>query len=267
MTAAEVVEHRKADVRRLMVARVDQTLANEVEGAKVALSAAAASTVLLVKRWPAQHREHRTHAAHHGVARRDRHALLAVVFGMRTVRRFGMLADNARRLSRGRGTRFVRGSDEMAELDSVYREMFARSVRAKARLEEPARDTASSPREIAAGDLTARVRGRDGDESARLGTNLNPMAASLEQLVDEIRGAAGSLASATARNSRGDQSASLVSDRGGDGSAPDGGDRARGAANGGNRRAEDAPRRGPRPARPSYRRGRPSVGRPERARQ
>jgi methyl-accepting chemotaxis protein len=201
VTHTDVLAHREADVRRLIGAASTKRVANELEGAKGAVSAAAATTVLVVNT-----------LGRRNIANIERMLLVttslgviatilaALFLGLRTVRRLGILADNARRLSAGEAPLALIGNDEVAELDVVYRAMFERNVRAKARLEEAVRDYGSLAASIAAGDLTARVAVvGDGDELAQLGANLNHMAASLERLVDEIRAAASSLASATSQ--------------------------------------------------------------------
>jgi methyl-accepting chemotaxis protein len=132
--------------------------------------------------------------------------VLAVLFGLRLARRLEILSENARRLNAGQIPLALGGSDEIAELGGVYGEMFADTMRsraqladAKARLERAVFAYGDLATQVAAGDLSARVVVDDpNDELGVLGTSLNAMAASLERLVDEIRGAATSLASATA---------------------------------------------------------------------
>jgi serine phosphatase RsbU (regulator of sigma subunit)/anti-sigma regulatory factor (Ser/Thr protein kinase) len=54
---------------------------------------------------------------------------LALRFGVRITGRIVQLAENARRLSRGEEAQRIEGKDEIAELDSVYRELMARTKR------------------------------------------------------------------------------------------------------------------------------------------
>lgn len=199
LTRTEVLAHRMDQVRALIQAPSTKRVSTELEASKGAVSAAAASTVLVVNA-----------AGRRSIATVERMLviatslgavitiLLAIFLGLRTVRRLGMLADNARRLNAGRAPRPLSGSDEVTQLDAVYRELFEHNVRVKARLEEAVRDFGELASRIAAGDLTARTAAAgDDDELAQLGMNLNHMAAALEHLVDEIRAAAASLASAT----------------------------------------------------------------------
>ncbi len=158
VTHADVLAHREAEVRRLIGAASTKRIANELEGAKGAVSAAAASTVLVVNT-----------LGRRNIANIERMLLVttslgvlatilaALFLGLRTVRRIGTLADNARRLSAGEAPVPLAGNDEVAELGVVYGAMFERSVRAKARLEEAVRDYGALAASIAAGDLTARV--------------------------------------------------------------------------------------------------------------
>ena len=199
LTHSYVVARRDNDVRHLISAPATKAVANELEGAKGGLNGAAASTVLVVN--AAGRRSITTFewllivTASVGVIVT---IVLAVFLGLRTVRRLETLEDNARKLSEGEAPVPLTGSDEVTRLDAVYRQMFARNARAKARLEEAVRSYGALAASIAAGDLTARTAvSADGDELATLGTNLNHMAGSLERLVDEIRSAASSLASAT----------------------------------------------------------------------
>src|ERR1700677_1116413 len=205
ITHNDVIAHREAEVRRLIGAESTKRAANELQGAKGAVSAAAASTVLVVNTLGRRNIANIERALLVTTSLGVLATILAALFlGLRTVRRLSILADNARRLSAGEAPVALAGNDEVAQLGIVYREMFERNVRSKARLEEAVRDYGELAARIAGGDLTARVAlagegESEGDELAQLGANLNHMAASLERLVDEIRAAAASLASATSQ--------------------------------------------------------------------
>ena len=100
VTHTDVLAHREAEVRRLIGAPSTKAAANELAGSKGAVSSAAASTVLLVNT-----------LGRRNIANIERMLLittslgvigtilLALFLGLRTVRRLGVLADNARRLS------------------------------------------------------------------------------------------------------------------------------------------------------------------------
>ena len=197
---------RQDELRRIMAAKSTKALGVEFEQSKVALSAATATAELIVNS-----------AGRRSIANLERMLLvsaslgvittilLAVFLGLRTVQRLGMLADNARRLGAGEAPVALTGSDEITQLDGVYREMFAETVQrraelaaAKLRLERAVRAYGDLAARIASGDLTARATvDDDTDELGQLGSSLNRMAASLERLVEEIGAAATSLASAT----------------------------------------------------------------------
>jgi methyl-accepting chemotaxis protein len=201
------VAKRLDQLKRLSDSALTRAIASELEQAKTGLSATTTATTL--RRLDAN-RNALTHTqqllfvwAALGVITT---ILLAGLFGLRLVRRLGTLADNAARLNAGETTVALGGSDEMTQLDAIYRAMFDDAVRsrreianAKARLERAVRAYGDLAAQVAGGDLGARAEIDDpSDELGALGTSLNAMAASLQGLVGEIRAAATSLASATA---------------------------------------------------------------------
>jgi methyl-accepting chemotaxis protein len=205
---------RMRELLLMMSAPSSKALGVEYDASKAAFSVATATTVFVV-----------TSAWQRSVSNVERLLLissglgilstlvLSVLFGVRMARRLEMLAENARRLRAGETATPLAGSDEITQLDRVYRAMFEQIVAAnheletlreteraaKLRLERSVRAYGELAAEVAAGDLSARVVLDDpDDELGQLGSSLNAMAASLESLVDEIRSAATSLASATA---------------------------------------------------------------------
>lgn len=194
-------QNRLKDVAKLITSPSSKALGTELEGAKAALSTKAAAIVIAVNA-----------AGNRAITLGERLLLLsaaigilttivlALLFGLRVVRRLGKLADNARRLAAGEPAEPLRGSDEITELDRIYRQMFEMAREAKLRLQHSVRSYGLLAGWIAEGNLSARVTVENpDDELGQLGTSLNAMAESLERLVGEIRRAATSLASASAQ--------------------------------------------------------------------
>lgn len=199
ITHNEVLARNTAAVVRLIQAPSTKAIAGEMAQAKTALSAAAATTVLVANALGRRATENveRLVLITTGLGAIVT-IFLAAFFGVRTVRRLGLLAQNARLQAAGGAPAPLGGFDEIARLDAIYRELFQRAATVKHRLEEAVRAYGELAASIAAGDLTARaVIADETDELGTLGANLNHMAASLERLVEEIRAAATSLASAT----------------------------------------------------------------------
>jgi len=208
-------QHRMKEVTKLVTSPQTKALGTELENAKAALSTKGAAVVFAVNV-----------AGNRALTLGERllilsaavgilsTVLLAALFGLRVVRRLGTLADNARRLIAGEEVEPLRGSDEITELDRIYRQMFEMTVRAnreldrmqqaereaKVRLQHSVQSYGLLALWIAEGNLSARVTVENpDDELGQLGTSLNSMAESLERLVAEIRRAATSLASASSQ--------------------------------------------------------------------
>ncbi|HEY1727380.1 MAG TPA: methyl-accepting chemotaxis protein [Candidatus Baltobacteraceae bacterium] len=202
ITGRQLLEqNRMKDVAKLITSPSSKALGTELEGAKAALSTKAAAIAFALNV-----------AGNRAITVGERVLLLsaavgifstlvlALLFGLRFVRRLGNLADNARRLAAGEAAEPLRGSDEITELDRIYRQMFEMAREAKLRLQHSVRSYGLLAGWIAEGNLSARVTVENpDDELGQLGTSLNAMAESLERLVGEIRRAATSLASASSQ--------------------------------------------------------------------
>lgn len=194
-------QNRIKEVTKLITSPSSKALGTELQGAKAALSTKAAAIALAVNV-----------AGNRAITVGERLLVLsavigilstlglALLFGLRVVRRLGKLADNARRLAAGEAAEPLRGSDEITELDRIYRQMFEMAREAKLRLQHSVRSYGLLAGWIAEGNLAARVTVENpDDELGQLGTSLNAMAESLERLVGQIRRAATSLASASSQ--------------------------------------------------------------------
>lgn len=125
-----------ANLARLMGAPSTKALGKEYNQAKAAFNLATATNVFIA-----------TAVSLRSLATVERFLLisaslgvvgtlaLAILFGVRTARRLGTLAENARRLRAGEVVTPLTGSDEITQLDGVYRAMFEQIVEANHELE------------------------------------------------------------------------------------------------------------------------------------
>jgi methyl-accepting chemotaxis protein len=199
---------RLLQVAKMMLAPSTKALGAEFEQAKAGLSIATATSVFILsnewRRNVGNIERMLLLCASLGVIST---ILLAVLLGLRIVRRLETLAANARRLQAGESPVALSGADEITALDGVYRATHLEVERhreaeraAKQHLERSVVAYAAFAAQVAGGNLAARVAIEDpNDELGGLGSSLNQMAASLELLVDQIRAAAASLAAAAAQ--------------------------------------------------------------------